>query len=103
LQAAIDLLKIAHPQAAVELEADRLEQVAAFLTLRGVEFILLDNMTLGELRDAVKLTNGRVFLEASGGVNLDTVAHIAATGVDFISVGAITHSARAIDFSLELT
>ncbi len=103
LQAAIDLLKIAHPQASVELEADRLEQVAAFLTLRGVEFILLDNMNLEELRNAVKLTNGRVFLEASGGVNLDTVAHIAATGVDYISVGAITHSARAIDFSLELT
>jgi nicotinate-nucleotide pyrophosphorylase (carboxylating) len=59
-------------------------------------------MTCGELAEAVRMTGGRVLLEASGGVTLDTVPQIAATGVDFISVGALTHSARAIDFSLEL-
>ena len=74
-----------------------------FLTLMGVDVILLDNMSIEELREAVQLTDHRVQLEASGGVTLDTVAEIAATGVDFISVGALTHSAPAIDFSLELT
>ena len=57
---------------------------------------------LDDMKEAVQLGGGRVQFEASGGVNLDTVAGIAATGVDFISVGALTHSARAIDFSLEL-
>jgi nicotinate-nucleotide pyrophosphorylase (carboxylating) len=69
----------------------------------GVDVILLDNMTNAQLTEAVQMAHGRVQLEASGGVSLQTVAGIAATGVDFISVGALTHSARAIDFSLELT
>ena len=73
-----------------------------FLTLEGVEVILLDNMPPGELRAAVELGRGRVQFEASGGVTLETVRAIAETGVDFISVGALTHSARALDFSLEL-
>ncbi|MEO7932067.1 MAG: carboxylating nicotinate-nucleotide diphosphorylase [Chthoniobacterales bacterium] len=102
LQAAIHRFKAAHPNIRIELEVDNLEQVAAFLTLTQVDVILLDNMSLDELRTAVWLTSGRVLLEASGGVNLETVAAIAATGVDFISVGALTHSARAVDFSLEL-
>ena len=87
----------------VEVEADTLEQVRRFCTLMGVDVILLDNMRLDELAEAVRVTGGRVQLEASGGVNLNTVAAIAATGVDFISVGALTHSAGAIDYSLELT
>lgn len=103
LQSAIDRLQTEHPGVRVELEADRLDQVRGFLTLRGVAVILLDNMTLDEMREAVRLTAGRVLLEASGGVNLETVAAIAATGVDLVSVGALTHSARAVDFSLELT
>jgi nicotinate-nucleotide pyrophosphorylase (carboxylating) len=86
----------------VELEADRLDQVEAFLKLKGVDVILLDNMSLQEMRQAVKIVAKRLKLEASGGITLDTVADIAATGVDFISVGAITHSAKAIDFSMEL-
>ncbi|NUQ56597.1 MAG: nicotinate-nucleotide diphosphorylase (carboxylating), partial [Dehalococcoidia bacterium] len=65
--------------------------------------ILLDNMDLAELRKAVELTAGRAKLEASGGVTLATVAAIAATGVDAISVGALTHSAPALDISLELS
>jgi nicotinate-nucleotide pyrophosphorylase (carboxylating) len=85
----------------VEVECDTLAQVAEALEA-GVEAILLDNMTLDELRAAVELVAGRARLEASGGVTLDTVRAIAETGVDEISVGALTHSARSLDVSLEL-
>ncbi len=102
LQAAIDTFRAAHPGVRVELEADTLGQVREFLGLTGVDVILLDNMTTGELREAVSAAAGRVELEASGGVTLENIGVIAATGVDFISVGALTHSAPAIDFSLEL-
>ena len=91
-----------NPGVRVELEADTLEQVRRFLTIEGVDVILLDNMPPAEMAEAVRLGAGRVQFEASGGVTLDTVPAIAATGVDFISVGALTHSALAIDFSLEL-
>lgn len=103
LQDAILRLKSEKPGVEVELEADRLEQVAAFLELEGVDYILLDNMELAELREAVEMRGDlrRVRLEASGGVNLDTVAEIAETGVDFISVGALTHSAPALDIGLD--
>ncbi len=103
LQAAIDRLKEAHPGARVEFEADRLEQVERFLALRGVDVILLDNMDNDTLREAVALRGDRagVQLEASGGVDLDTVRGIAETGVDFISVGALTHSAVAVDLGLD--
>ncbi len=102
LQAAIDKLHARHPDVRVELEADTVEQVRGFLTLEGVAVILLDNMTLDAMREAVALGAGRVRFEASGGVTLERVAAIAGTGVDFISVGALTHSARSIDFSLDL-
>ncbi len=102
LQSAIDTARASRAGMRVELEADTLEQVRGFLTLRGVDFILLDNMGNAQLREAVQLGAGRVKFEASGGVSLETVRGIAETGVDFISVGALTHSARAIDFSLEL-
>ncbi len=103
LQEAIRRLKADHPAVEVELEADRLEQVEAFLELEGVDYLLLDNMNLEELRQAVALRGDRANprLEASGGVNLDTVAGIAETGVDFISVGAITHSVKALDLALD--
>jgi nicotinate-nucleotide pyrophosphorylase (carboxylating) len=102
LQEAISRLRAEHPGVRVELEADTLEQVGSFLELRGVDVILLDNMSPGMLREAVRMTDGQVLLEASGGVSLETVRAIAETGVDFISVGALTHSARAVDFSMEL-
>jgi len=86
----------------IEVECETLAQVGDALEL-GVDAILLDNMTLDELREAVSLTAGRARLEASGGVNLDTIRAIAETGVDEISVGALTHSARSLDVSLELT
>ena len=103
LQEAIRRLKADHPTVEVELEADRLEQVEAFLELEGVDYLLLDNMSLDELRLAVGMRGDQANprLEASGGVNLDTVAGIAATGVDFISVGAITHSVKALDLALD--
>jgi nicotinate-nucleotide pyrophosphorylase (carboxylating) len=102
LQAAIRKFRRAHPDLRVELEADTLRQVRNFLTLEGVDVILLDNMKPAAMAAAVRLGAGRVQFEASGGVTLETVPAIAATGVDFISVGALTHSARAVDFSLEL-
>ena len=102
LQAAIRRFRDENPGRRVELEADTLEQVRRFLMLVGVDVILLDNMTCAEMSEAVALGAGRVQFEASGGVTLATVGGIAATGVDFISVGALTHSAPAIDFSLEL-
>lgn len=102
LQAAITQFRTEKPGVRVELEADTLDQVRDFLTLEGVDVILLDNMSIADLTEAAKLGAGRVTLEASGGVTLETVQAIAATGIHFISVGALTHSAPAIDFSLEL-
>ena len=90
------------PGIPVVIEADTLDDVTAALAA-GANHILLDNMTLDELRDAVQLVDGRAKLEASGGVRLATVRAIAATGVDYISVGSLTHSAPAVDFSLEMT
>jgi nicotinate-nucleotide pyrophosphorylase (carboxylating) len=86
----------------VEVECETLEDVQEALDV-GVDAILLDNMTLAQLRDAVALNAGRARLEASGGVSLDTIRAIAETGVNEISVGALTHSARSLDVSLELT
>jgi nicotinate-nucleotide pyrophosphorylase (carboxylating) len=76
--------------------------VKGFLGLVGVDVILLDNMSCEDMAEAVQLGAGKVQFEASGGVRLDTIAAIAGTGVDFISIGALTHSAPAVDFSLEL-
>lgn len=90
-----------HPEVPIIIEADTLEQVEEALAA-GADHLLLDNMTLDELREAVALIAGRAMTEASGGVRLATAGDIAATGVDYISVGALTHSARAVDFSLEL-
>ncbi len=86
----------------IEVEARTLEQARAALEL-GVRRILLDNMTIEAMREAVKLNAGRAKLEASGNVTLENVREIAETGVDFISVGALTHSAAVLDVSLKLT
>ena len=104
LQDAIDRLHAERVGVEVELEADTLEQVQGFLSLRGVDYILLDNMNHEMMRQAVAMrddSGSAVALEASGGVTIDTIADIATTGVDFISVGALTHSAVALDLSLE--
>jgi nicotinate-nucleotide pyrophosphorylase (carboxylating) len=101
IAAAVELVRAA-TDLPVEVECDTLDQVREALGA-GVDAILLDNMSLEQLRQAVVLAGGRARLEASGGVSLDTIRPIAETGVDEISVGALTHSARALDVSLELT
>ncbi len=90
------------PKLELEIEADTLEQ-AEQAARAGVDVVLLDNMPTEQLRAAVKLIGGRARTEASGGVNLATARGIAETGVDFISVGALTHSAPAVDIALDFT
>jgi len=103
LQAAIDRAKSIKPDVTVEIEADTLDQVRLLCDLRGIDIILLDNMSPDQMREAVRIRGDRpILLEASGGVDLQTVRAIAETGVDRISVGALTHSARAADFSMEI-
>ncbi len=85
----------------LEVEVDRIDQIAPVLAA-GVDIIMLDNFTVEQLHEGVALIGGRAIVEASGGVNLDTVAAIAQTGVDVISVGALTHSARALDLGLDV-
>ena len=100
VRAAVERLRAA-TDLPVEVECDTLEQVDEALAA-GADAILLDNMSLDELRAAAGLARGRARLEASGGVTLDTVRTVAETGVDEISIGALTHSAPALDVSLEL-
>jgi nicotinate-nucleotide pyrophosphorylase (carboxylating) len=91
-----------HPDLPLEVEVNTLKQLEEALSL-PVDVIMLDNMDLEKIRKAVEITRNRVPLEVSGGVNLDTIRQIASTGVRYISVGALTHSAPALDVSLELT
>jgi nicotinate-nucleotide pyrophosphorylase (carboxylating) len=97
---AVQLARKKFPRLKIEVEADTLEQVAQAADA-GADIILLDNMTTEQLRSAVKIAKGRAKTEASGGVNLGTVRAIAGSGVDFVSVGALTHSARAVDIGLD--
>ena len=85
----------------VEVEVDRIDQIEAVVAA-GVDTVMLDNFTPDDLVTGVGIVAGRALVEASGGVSLDTVAAIAATGVDVISVGALTHSARALDLGLDI-
>jgi len=98
--AAIRLAREKFPQLKIEVETDTLTQVGQALDA-GADLILLDNMSLQDLRAAVNMCLGRAQTEASGGVNLTTVGSIAETGVDYISVGALTHSAPAVDLGLD--
>ena len=100
---AVRKFREARPNVQIEVEADTLEQVRTFLEIGGIDLILLDNMKPAQIREAIALGKNKVKFEASGGVTLKNIRQIAATGVDFISIGALTHSPRAIDFSLELT
>ena len=85
----------------VEIEVDRLEQLAEVLDEGGADVVLLDNMDTPTLREAVAMTGGRLVLEASGNMRLDRIAEVAATGVNYISSGALTHSARTLDLGLD--
>lgn len=107
ITAALQAARTALPHTThLEVEIDRLDQLDAVLAAgtgpRGVGTIMLDNFSLEDLRAGVAAIAGRTIVEASGGVNLDTVAAIAATGVDVVSVGALTHSARALDLGLDV-
>ena len=107
ITAALQAARTALPHTThLEVEIDRLDQLDAVLAAgtgpRGVGTIMLDNFSLDDLRAGVAAIAGRTIVEASGGVNLDTVAAIAATGVDVVSVGALTHSARALDLGLDV-
>ena len=100
ISAAVARARALYPALKVEVEADTLAQVAQAADA-GADIILLDNMVPAQLREAVALIAGRAQTEASGGVQLDTIRAIAETGVDFISAGAVTHSARTMDLGLD--
>ncbi|MGD8441634.1 MAG: carboxylating nicotinate-nucleotide diphosphorylase [Holophagae bacterium] len=85
----------------VELEVDTLDQLAEGLEV-GVDVVMLDNMTVEQLCQAIEMADGRTVIEASGGITLDSAAAIAATGVDLMAIGALTHSARSVDLSMEV-
>ena len=82
------------------MEVESLQQLQEALPLKGIHRLLLDNFHNEQLREAVALVNGRMPLEASGGITLDNIAAVAATGVDFISVGALTKDVKALDLTL---
>ena len=97
---AVRLAKVANTGLPVQVEVDRIDQIEEALAA-GADRLLLDNMTAETLREAVAVVAGRVPCEASGGVNLDTIGGIAASGVDYVSVGRITQSAPAVDIGLD--
>jgi nicotinate-nucleotide pyrophosphorylase (carboxylating) len=99
----IHRLRRERPNIRIEVEADDLEQARAFAEVEGIDVILLDNMTPAQMREAVALRKDNIQFEASGGVTLKNVKRIAATGVDYISIGGLTNAARAIDIGLEMT
>jgi nicotinate-nucleotide pyrophosphorylase (carboxylating) len=98
---AIAAMRAHQPSMPVEVEVDTLAQLGEALTC-GAETVLLDNMSADTIREAVRICAGRARLEASGGITLDTVRRIAETGVDAISVGALTHSVQSLDIALEV-
>ena len=96
-------LRKERPNIRIEVEVDDLEQAHAFAEVDGIDIILLDNMTPAQMREAIALRKDNIQFEASGGVTLKNVKRIAATGVDYISIGGLTNAARSIDIGLEMT
>jgi len=103
LSRAIQEIRHKYPKLLIEVEADSIEQVRQFVRFEAIDVILLDNMSPEEISKCLALRRPGLRFEASGGVTLQTVRAIAETGVDYISVGQLTHSAPSIDFSLELS
>jgi nicotinate-nucleotide pyrophosphorylase (carboxylating) len=101
IRQAVALAKSGHHLAKIEVEVENLKELEEALDA-GADIVMLDNMTVPDMADAVKATGGKVLLEASGNVSLANVREIAETGVDMISVGALTHSAAAADISLKI-
>jgi len=100
IAAAVTKARASCPHLRVEVEADTLEQVQQAIAAKA-DIILLDNMSPAQLREAVKLIDGQCETEASGGITLANIREVAETGVDYISVGALTHSARAVDIGFD--
>ena len=98
---AVARVKATDPEMRIEVEAQSLEQVDAAIAA-GADIILVDNLPLDAIREAVKRVNGRAKIELSGGVTLDRLPELAKTGANYVSVGALTHSAPAADLSFEL-
>ena len=94
-------MKAAGQEMPIEVEAQSLDQVDQALTA-GVDVILLDNLSTGDIREAVRRIAGRAKTEISGGVSLERMPELAATGADYVSIGALTHSAPSVDLSFEL-
>jgi nicotinate-nucleotide pyrophosphorylase (carboxylating) len=101
LAQAVQAARALDKEKTLEVEVDHLEQIPEIIAL-GVDVILLDNMSLDEMQACVALIAGRAHTEASGNMTLERIPEVARTGVDFISVGALTHTLRSIDFSLEI-
>jgi nicotinate-nucleotide pyrophosphorylase (carboxylating) len=101
VSAAVGMVRRRHPGRPVEVEADTVAQLEEALAA-GADVVLLDNMDPGVLREAVRIADGRARLEASGGITIDSIREVAETGVDAISVGALTHSVRALDIAMEV-
>jgi nicotinate-nucleotide pyrophosphorylase (carboxylating) len=96
-------LRQEQPNIRIEVEADDLDQARAFVEVDGIDVILLDNMPPAQMREAIALRKDNIRFEASGGITLKNVKRVAATGVDYISIGGLTNAARAIDIALEMT
>jgi nicotinate-nucleotide pyrophosphorylase (carboxylating) len=97
---AFEAVRRSYPEVEVEVEVDRLEQLRDVVAA-GADLVLLDNMSLAQCRAAVEIVNGRTKLEASGGLTLENAHAYASTGVDFLAVGALTHSAPVLDIGLD--
>jgi nicotinate-nucleotide pyrophosphorylase (carboxylating) len=98
---AVQRAKSSHHLSKIEIEVENIRGLRDAITA-GADVVMLDNMSIADMRKAVKLSNGRVVLEASGGITLENVREVAETGVDLISIGALTHSAPAVDISLKI-
>jgi nicotinate-nucleotide pyrophosphorylase (carboxylating) len=85
----------------IEVEVNTIEEAAEAMET-DVNIIMLDNMSIEDMKTVVAMSGGKVKLEASGGINMDTIRDVALTGVDYISIGALTHSVKALDFSLDV-
>jgi nicotinate-nucleotide pyrophosphorylase (carboxylating) len=98
---AFKAVKSQYPDMLIEVEVDTLDQLSLILT-QSPDLVLLDNMSVAQCKEAVAIVQGKTKLEASGGLSLDNALEYAQTGVDYLAVGALTHSAQALDISLDL-
>jgi nicotinate-nucleotide pyrophosphorylase (carboxylating) len=101
IEGAINYLAVNNKKLAIEIEVRNLDEVEEVLQTGGIDRILLDNFNFSDLRDAVNMIEGRYITEASGGITIDNIREYAACGVDYISVGALTHSVKSLDLSLK--